>query len=730
MPLSAKTVRARLRMIKPIITTRSLKTIRRGQNMIGELTEHRYRDLVMVKKHTFETFEGAWVIPRDERRRGVILYLHGGGYTCGGIEYAVGFGSMLAERFGARVFCPAYRLAPEAPFPTAVNDSLEAYMYLLSKGYSADRIVLCGESAGGGLCYSLCVKLRDLNMDMPCGIVAMSPWTDMTQSGESYKTNLECDPSMTPELLNFFADSYVTNKREPLASPLFASLYGLPPSIIFVGGDEIMLDDSVKMHEKLLSAHVDSRLHVAPDRWHGYLLYGLSEDKRDLAEMGRFLDTVMGQEEKLRWMPLDNAAKIYPAARTEQWSNVFRLSATLTEDVDEEILRSALDVTVRRFPAFSVRLKAGMFWYYLEQLSSAPEIMEEMSYPLTRMTNAETAKCAIRVIVYRSRIAVEIFHSITDGNGGLVFLKTLVAEYLHQKHGLQIPAELGVLGRLEEPKESEIEDSFPKYAADVPASRKERTAWHLDGHRNPAGELIITCLEMSVSEVKAKAKEYGVSINTFLSAAMMMALQNLQKTQVTSPKRRLPIKLLIPVNLRNIFESESLRNFALYTTPEIRPSLGEYTFAEICKVITHHMGLDVTAKQMSSKIATNVNSEKMMIVRVMPLFIKNFVMKAVFDTVGERKSCLTLSNLGDVKLPDVMKPYIERFDFILGTQASAPYNSGVISFGGKMFFNFTRNIRESYLELAFFEVLRDMGISVTVRSNTDAVEVGTVSKKK
>ena len=103
----------------------------------------------------------------------------------------------------------------------------------------------------------------------------------------------------------------------------------MPPSLIFVGADEIMLDDSVKMHEKLLSAHVDSRLHVAPARWHGYLLYGLSEDKRDLAEMGRFLDTVMGQEEKLRWMPLDNAAKIYPAARRRNWSNVYRQSVTL-----------------------------------------------------------------------------------------------------------------------------------------------------------------------------------------------------------------------------------------------------------------------------------------------------------------------------------------------------------------------------------------------------------------
>ena len=117
MPLSAKIIKKQLTILKPLLSGVSLKTIRKGQNMVGELMESQYRDQVMLKQHPFSRFSGAWVMPRDVRREGVILYLHGGGYTCGGLEYALGFGSMLAVQSGTRVFCAAYRLAPENRFP-------------------------------------------------------------------------------------------------------------------------------------------------------------------------------------------------------------------------------------------------------------------------------------------------------------------------------------------------------------------------------------------------------------------------------------------------------------------------------------------------------------------------------------------------------------------------------------------------------------------------------------
>ena len=200
---------------------------------------------------------------------------------------------------------------------------------------------------------------------------------------------------------------------------------------------------------------------------------------------------------------------------------------------------------------------------------------------------------------------------------------------------------------------------------------------------------------------------------------MMQALMNLQKEKERSFRKRKGIKLLIPVNLRQLFPSKTLRNFAMYTIPEIDPRLGEYTFDEICKVIQHKMGSEITPKHMSTVIATNVNDERNPLVRLIPLPVKNVVMKAIFDSVGERKSCLTLSNLGLVKVPASMEPYIQRFDFILGVQAAAPYNCGVVSYGDTVYVNFIRNIRDAELERHFYLVLRDMGVPVTVESNQE-----------
>ena len=718
MPLTAKTIRSQMHMLRPLLRSCTLETTRKGQNKLGELMEARFRRQILEKPHGFQRFDAAWVIPRDERRQGVLLYLHGGGYTCGDLEYAKGFASMLAAQCGVRVFCPAYRLAPENRYPAALEDALESYRYLLEKGYGSEHIVLCGESAGGGLCYALCIKLKELGLPLPSGIIAISPWTDLTASGESYELNAEVDPTMTAEVLGFYADCYTDDRKDPLVSPLFGDLTGMPPSLLFVGGDEIMLSDSKRMHQKLLETGNQSQLVIRPERWHGYVLYGLKEDEEDFISINRFLSENLSEERKLRWMRLDNAAKIYPAARRQNWSNVFRISVTLKEDVDVPVLQSALDVTVRRFPSIAARLRRGMFWYYIQQLSQVPKIKEESCYPLTRMSRDEIRRCALRVIVYKKRIALEIFHSLTDGNGALVFLKTLTAEYLQQKYGVRIPAEQGVLGRLEEPSEEELEDSFQKYAGPVNASRQASDAWRFSGTPESDGFLHVTCLKLPVDAVLEKAHGYHVSLTSFLCAAMMQAIQELQMEKEPNIRRRKPIKVLIPVNLRKIFPSRTLRNFVMYTTPEIDPRLGKYSFEEICAAVRHRMGLDINAKHMGSMIATNVSSERILAVKVMPLFVKNAVMRLVFDAVGERKSCLSMSNLGAVKLPDAMMPYVERFDFILGVQATSPYNCGVVSFGDTLYINFIRNIRQPELEYHFHCVLRDMGLPVTVESNS------------
>ena len=716
MELSAKLVRSQLNFFKPFVAGCSLETTRKGQDKLGELMSALHKREVIFRDHDFEQFKGAWVMPKDERRSGVVLYLHGGGYTCGSLDYAKGFAATLASECGVRVFCGAYRLAPENPYPAALEDALTAY--LLKKGYAPQQILLCGESAGGGLICALCLRLKQLGRALPCGLIAISPWVDLTGSGKSYEFNRDNDPSLTEELLQFYARCYTQDPTDPLCSPLLGDLTGFPPTLIFAGGDEILLDDARGLHERLKKAGSKSRLVIAPGRWHAYVLYCLQENmEQDIYEINRFMTQNLSPARSLRWMRLDNAAKIYPAAKRRNWNNFFRISATLAEPVDRAVLAAALDVTVRRFPSIAVRLRRGVFWYYLEEIPHTPPIQDEKSCPLAHAPFRQVRQCAFRVLVYKDRFAVEFFHALTDGTGALVFVKSLLAEYLSEKYGISVPAEKGVLGRLEEPSPEELEDSFARYAGDVTASRAEATAWHLTGTPETDGYKDLVTLMVPADKLRSCAKDHGVSVTELLCAAMMQAILELQTEKVPNPRHRKPVKVLLPVNLRKLFPSKTLRNFASYITPEIDPRLGACSFQELCALVHHKMGLENNRWTMRAKFAANVASERSPVLRVMPLFIKNIAMKAVFDTVGECKSCLCLSNLGRVELPEVMVPYVRRMDFIIGVQAKAPHNCGVVTWGDTAYINCIRSIREPELEYHFYRVLHRLGLPVKVESN-------------
>jgi len=420
---------------------------------------------------------------------------------------------------------------------------------------------------------------------------------------------------------------------------------------------------------------------------------------------------------KLRWLRLDNAAKIYPAAKRRKWNNVFRLSATLTESIDPFILQSALNVTIKRFPSIAMRLRRGVFWYYLEEIRKAPSVKKDTYYPLVQMPFEDIRKCAFRVLYYENRIAVEFFHVLTDGNGGIIFLKTLVAEYLSQRHNITISNTNGVFDRTAEPTASELEDSFLKYEGHVSASRQESTAYRLKGTPEKDDFSHLTTGIMDVNEALQMAKSYKVSLTEFITAVMIASIIEIQNEKVPNRKHQKPVKVLIPVNLRKMFESTSLRNFVLYITPGINPKMGQYCFEEIVKMVHHKMGIEVNDKHMASLITANVKAEKTLILKIMPLFIKNFAMKTAFDMIGEKKSCITLSNLGAVKVPEEMSPFVERFDFVLGIQATSPNNCGMLSFGDKLYINLIRNIKEPTLEYKFFTYIKNLGLNVKIESN-------------
>ena len=741
MKITDKFMRSQLELTKPITNASSIESLRNLQDKLGKLMHFTKRRDVVAMDKSNDKHRAQLIIPRDELRGGLILYLHGGGYVCGSHEYAKGFASVLSAECGMKVITVDYRLAPEDPFPAALDDVYEIYCELLERGLEPEKTIIAGESAGGGLAYSLCLKLKDNGKPLPAGIIAISPWCDLTLSGDSYAKNKDSDPTLTKERLTFFADCYVgqyskdeatkikrlpterradiKKLRDPYVSPLFAELEGMPPSLIFAGEDELILSDAVDMRDKLFASGCDVTLITRANMWHAYLLYGLKSNAKDYDLINDFVKKCLPKdnERKLRWMHLDNSAKIYPAAATSRWNNIYRLSATLKEDVDREVLQSSLDVTVRRFPSIAVKLKRGVFWYYLQEIEHAPTVQDEKSYPLVRMPLDDIRNCAFRVLIYKKRIAVEFFHALTDGNGALVFLKTLVAEYLTQKYGVSIPNEHGVLNRLESPRDEELRDDFPKNKAPVGKSRQESNSYRIYGEKEDDGFCHVTTFMLSSGELLEQSRKLGVTVTALTAAIFIKASINLQREDVKKLKHMKKVKVLIPVNLRKIYNSKTLRNFALYVTPGVDPRLGEYTIEELAKIVHHRMALDITEKNMSARIYTNVKDEERLALKLTPLFLKNIVMRAIFLLVGEKKSTLSISNLGLIKLPAPMDEYVDRLDFVLSVQSNAPYNAGMLSYGDKLNLSIIRNIKEPRLERAIYEEFKALGIHVKVESN-------------
>lgn len=234
-----------------------------------------------------------WVSTPGAAEDAVILCLHGGGYTMGSSKATHVVASFLSAASGCRVLCIDYRLAPEHPFPAALEDTIAAYGWLLEQGIRHDRIILAGFSAGGGLALSALVSLRDAHVSLPAGAVLISPWTDLAGTGGSVVTCAEADPWLTDEMNRFHAALYAGGKdlRHPLISPLYADMHGLPPLLVHVGSDEIMLDDSKRVTERAKAAGVEVTLEVWEGLWHVFhaFAYRLAEGKEAIEQIGEFI---------------------------------------------------------------------------------------------------------------------------------------------------------------------------------------------------------------------------------------------------------------------------------------------------------------------------------------------------------------------------------------------------------------------------------------------------------
>lgn len=417
------------------------------------------------------------------------------------------------------------------------------------------------------------------------------------------------------------------------------------------------------------------------------------------------------------WIRLDNAAKIYPAAKRRNWTALFRMAATLTEEVDVDVLEVAQRIAMRRVENFSYVLKRGMFWYYMERADGAPRITPDGPSPCVPFHPEQNGGFCFRVRYYKNRIAIEVFHALTDGTGGMVFLKTLVAEYLRLRYGAVIPRGNGILDCTEAPRAAELEDGFLKYARSVGASRREAKAFHIRGIPELPDTVHVTDACMPAAEVLARAKALGVSLTEYLTAVMILAVDGMQRARVPLPRLYRQVKINVPVNLRQLFPSETLRNFSSYVNPGIDPRLGEYTLDEVAHLVHHYMRQEITEKGMNARFSANVHSERNALLRVVPLFLKNIVMRSVFVAVGDKKTSTCLSNIGRIELPEQMARYVTGMDLILGPLSFNRVACAAHSYQRTLTITITSTLRDASFERAFCTRLVQLGIPVRVESN-------------
>lgn len=422
--------------------------------------------------------------------------------------------------------------------------------------------------------------------------------------------------------------------------------------------------------------------------------------------------------ERKEWYKLDLSAIVYPTLQRKDFSSVYRLSVVLKEPIQPEILQQAVDISLKRFPTYKAAIRKGLFWRYLEPNNNpGPFVQPDIKNPCMPMPFKANNRYLIRIYYHQCRISLEAHHSLGDGTGGMCVLQTITAVYLRLS-GHTVSCGGFVLDVNEEPDPEELEDAYMRYAnAKVRPSRPGEKTYRVRGTKEPFYTLNIIDGVLSVKEVAAVAAKYGATITEYLNACLLYAL--LQKQETDWHLKLRPVKIAMPVNLRRFFPSRTLRNFITMVYPGVDPRLGEYSFEEIITQVHHYMHYYINSKFLRGDITTNAATQQNPFIRIVPLFIKDFVVRFFYTKVQDKNSSAGLTNMGAIKVPEDMKPYIERFDIYMGQPFSSRTNCAIVSFEDILTINFASSIKEADVERFFFCKLVKDGIHVKIESNRE-----------
>ncbi|MFI3164444.1 MAG: hypothetical protein R3Y65_08420 [Bacillota bacterium] len=414
------------------------------------------------------------------------------------------------------------------------------------------------------------------------------------------------------------------------------------------------------------------------------------------------------------WYKLDNAAKIFPAVSSVKDTNVFRLGVRMKSQIDPEILQSALVQTLERFPAFRVKLKRGVFWYFFEFNEKKPIVFEDDDCPCALIVPENLNDYLFKTSYFQNRIYIDVFHSLSDGGGAIEFLKTLTLCYL-QMSGENVETGGLVKNPYAKSSLSEHENSYVKYydkhdkKVDMPPK-----AYKMTGTQYEYGFSVINA-HTSASEFLKLAKSKNCTITQYVVTTLLLAVYNID-FKGNPHNFNLPIQVLVPVNLRKMFPSETLRNFSSIVHGALQNG-DNVDFDSVLNGVKESFEKSLTPDFMKTRFSSHTQIEKNLAIRIAPRVVKDIIMKAVYETSGTANITTNFSNLGVVKLPESMEKFVSGFEFQSSVSKRGVTFCSAVTYRDDLCISFTRRIKEARLEKEFFRMLQKDGLEFCLEEN-------------
>ena len=415
------------------------------------------------------------------------------------------------------------------------------------------------------------------------------------------------------------------------------------------------------------------------------------------------------KDKNLEWRRLDNSAKIFPISAGRKYSTVFRLSVVLKEKIDPYLLQEAVEKALEVYSFFKVRMKDGFFWNYFEYNPKKPLVEEEREYPCQYIDPKKNRQYLFKVTYFDRKINIDIFHSLTDGNTGIMFFREIVYTYIELSHRGEFKKEI----RAPRKVDLDTEDSYIKnYDKNAKGNNSAQKAYALKGKKIKFGAVSAIHEIIDVDILRAKCKEKGVTVTQYLTAVLIYSIYN---ANFKKNKGKKPIKVCIPINLKKYFSSKTVSNFFSYMTVEIYEK-DMTTFEDILSFVKKDFEKRLTEEEIQKTMSANVKLGINPVIKAIPLFLKKPLVRLSYIEI-RKYTTTTFSNIGRIGIIGKYQKYIDYFLMLIAPEPVEKIKCSACSFENKIVFTFTSILDDCSIEKNFYNFLLENGIPVKIESN-------------